>query len=86
MKERKIPKVHDFMATIIKKFNTMRNTKIKFKAVTEHRGKVVDQSEAMPIDEAKEYASRQAEKMRAEAKAEWSVYLQCAIFTTDDQA
>ena len=86
MKERKIPKVHDFMATIIKRFNTMRNTKTKFRAVTEHRGKVVDQSEVMPIDEAKEYASRQADKMRAEAKAEWSVYLQCAIFTENDEA
>lgn len=85
MKERKIPKVHDFMATIIKKFNTMRNTKTKFRAVTEHRGKVLDQSEPMPIDEAKEYAQRQAEKMRYEAKAGWSVYLQCAIFTEDDQ-
>lgn len=64
----------------------MRNTKTKFRAVTEHRGKVVDQSEAMPIDEAREYASRQAEKMRYEAKAEWSVYVQCAIFTKNDEA
>lgn len=64
----------------------MRNTKTKFRAVTEHRGKVVDQSEAMPIDQAKEYAKQQAEKMQAEAKAEWSVYLQCAIFTVDDEA
>ena len=64
----------------------MRNTKTKFRAVTEHRGKVVHQSEAMPIDEAKEYAGRKVEKMQAEAKAEWSVYLQCAIFTIDDEA
>ena len=64
----------------------MRNTKTKFRAVTEHRGKVVDQSEEMPIDEAKEYASRQAEKMRYEAKAEWSVYVQCAILEQNDEA
>ena len=39
----------------------------------------------MPINEARRYAEAQAAKMEAEHDGEWSVYLQCAIFTDNDE-
>ena len=63
----------------------MKQTKTKFQAITQLKFKVIDRSEAMSIDEARKYAKAQAQKMRAEHGGEWSVYLQCAIFTENDE-
>lgn len=63
----------------------IRQTKTKFKVVTQLKFKVIDRSEPMPIEQAKEYGKRQADKMRAEHGGEWSVYLQCAIFGENEQ-
>lgn len=63
----------------------MNQTKTKFQAITQIRTKVIDRSEAMPIDEARKYAEAQAAKIKAEHDGEWSVYLQCAIFTENDK-
>lgn len=63
----------------------MKQTKTKFHAITQIRTKVIDRSEAMPINEARRYAEAQAAKMEAEHDGEWSVYLQCAIFTDNDE-
>lgn len=63
----------------------LKQTKTKFRVVTKLKFKVIEETEPMPIDEAKEYGRMKADKMRAEHSGEWSVYLQCAIFTGNEQ-
>lgn len=64
---------------------TMKQTKTQFQGVVEQNGREVHRSDLMSISEAMKWANDYAVIMRKVGKGQWSVFIQCAIFTSDEQ-